>query len=306
MKLNYKQVESLWAYLFISPIVIGLVVFVAFPLIFGLWTSFTDWDVLTKPQFIGLENYRRLFTMSEPVSFGEILKNTLFFVGMAPVGIAVALVLGLLAHAKLRLSKAFRFLFFLPTITSVAVITIVWKWMFNTNFGLINWLLSFLEIAPIPWLQSEAWAGLAIWITITWQGAGYGMMIILVALQGINPEILEAATVDGAGAIRRFWSITFPLITPVLFFLLVTSMIGAFQLFGPVYMMMDNQHMGSSGLTSAYGTTTAVVFIHFFAFKKGMWAFASSGAYVLAAMIFTFTLLQFKFQKKWVFYETDK
>jgi multiple sugar transport system permease protein len=306
MKLNYKQIESLWAYIFISPVVFGLLIFVAFPLIFGLWTSFTNWDALTPPQFIGFDNYIRLFRMTQPVSFAQILLNTLFFVLMAPVGIVVALILGLLAHAKLRLSKAFRFLFFLPTITSVAVITIVWKWMYNTNFGLINWLLSLVNIAPIPWLQSETWASLAIWIVMTWQGAGYGMMIVLVALQGINPEILEAATVDGAGALQRFWSITLPLLTPVLFFMLVTSVIGAFQLFGPVYMMMDNQHMGAGGLTNAYNTTTAVVFIHHFAFKKGMWAFSSAASYVLATIIFVFTFIQFKFQKKWVYYESEK
>jgi multiple sugar transport system permease protein len=302
--LTYRQTESLWAYIFVAPIVFGLLIFVAFPLIFGLLTSFTDWDAVSSPEFIGFDNYIRLVTETEPKWFINIISNTLFFVVMAPVGVAVSLGLGLLANAKLRLSKVFRFLFFLPTITSAAVISLVWRWMYNTNFGLINWLLGLIGIAPIPWLQSVEWAKLSIWIVITWQTAGFGMMIILVALQGINPEIIEAATVDGANAWRRFWKITLPLLTPVLFFLTVTSIIGAFQLFGPIYMMMGGAFV-TAGTLNDFATTTAVVFIHNQAFKKGLFGFASAASYVLATMIFIFTFLQFKFQKKWVYNESS-
>ena len=230
MRLNYRQQEAFWAYVFVLPAILGFLFFVVFPLGFGFWTSLTDWDAFSTPKFIGFSNYRRLFQITEPHWYPETIWNTVFFVVMGPVGIAFSLFLAVLVNLDLRLSKVFRSLFFLPTITSTAVIALVWFWMYDTNFGLINWLLGFLGIQPIPWLQSERWAKMAIWIMITWQGAGTGMMINLSALQGIPQEVVEASIMDGAGPGRRFFSIILPLLTPVLFFQFVTTSIGAFQL----------------------------------------------------------------------------
>ncbi len=211
---------------------------------------------------------------------------------MGPVGIAFSLFLAVLVNTDLRFSKVFRSVFFLPTVTSAAVIAMVWFWMYDTNFGFINWILSFAGIAPIPWLQSERYAKLAIWIMLTWQGSGSGMMILLAALQGISVEIKEAAIMDGAGPLRRFFSIMLPLLTPVLFFQFVTTSIGAFQLFGPILMTTRG----------ARQTMTGVYYIYNYAFSQSEWGFASAGAYVLALVIAVFTVIQFVGEKKWVFY----
>jgi len=292
MKLNYRQLESFWAYIFILPAILGFLLLVVFPLGFGFWTSLTDWDAFTDPEFVGFSNYTRLWRITEPNWFPKTIGNTLFFVLMGPVGIAFSLCLAVLVNTDLKLSKVFRALFFLPTITSAAVIAMVWFWMYDTNFGLINWVLSWVGVSPIPWLQSERWAKLAIWIMITWQGAGSGMMILLSALQGVPVEIIEAATVDGAGPVRRFFSIVLPLLTPVIFFQFVTTTIGAFQLFGPILMTTRG----------ARQTMTGVYYIYDYAFSRSEWGFSSAGAYVLALVIGIFTVLQFVGERRWVFY----
>lgn len=290
--LTHKQTESMWAYIFVLPAVLGFLFFVVFPLGFGFWTSLTEWTALSDPEFIGFSNYRRLFTITEPKWFPETILNAFFFVVMGPIGIAFSLFLAMLVNTELRLSKLFRGIFFLPTITSASIVAVVWMWMYDTNFGLVNWALSWFGVQPIPWLQSDRWAKLAIWLMLTWQGAGSGMMIQLSALQGISEEVIEAAIMDGAGAVRRFFSIILPLLTPVLFFQLVTTSIGAFQLFGPILMMTEGSH----------DTTTAVYYIYNYAFRNSQWGFATAGSYILAIIIAIFTVIQFFGQKRWVFY----
>ncbi|NLG48731.1 MAG: sugar ABC transporter permease [Chloroflexi bacterium] len=294
MRLKFTQQEALWAYIFVLPALLGFVCLAAFPIFFGFWISLTEWDAFTKPAYIGLANYRRLFSLREPLWYGKTISNTLFFVAMMPVGIAIQLFLALLVNVKLTLSRLFRSVFFLPSVTSAAVVAMVWFWMYDTNFGLINWLLSIVGIPAIPWLESARWSKPALWIMMTWQGAGYGMMINLAALQGIPEELIEAAMIDGAGRWRRFFNVTLPLLTPALFFQFVTGAIGAFQVFGQVWMTTRGGPSNS--------TATMVLYIYNYAFAHGAWGFASSGAYVLALMILVLTLIQFIFQRRWVFY----
>jgi len=294
LRLKYTQAEAAWAYVFILPALVGFVVFAAFPIVFGLWLSLTKWDAFTAPEVVGLANYRRLFTLREPLWYGTTVQNTLFFVAMMPVGVAIQLLLALMVNMKLRFSTLFRSVFFLPTITSAAVVAMVWFWMYDTNFGLINWMLSWLKIPPIPWLESARYAKPALWIMMNWQGAGYGMMINLAALQGIPIELHEAAMMDGAGPWRRFRSVTLPLLTPALFFQLVTGAIGAFQVFGQVWMTTRGG--------PARSTATVVLYIYNYAFANSAWGFASAGAYVLALIILVLTVVQFHFQQRWVFY----
>jgi multiple sugar transport system permease protein len=294
MRLKHTVEEAAWAYLFILPALLGFVIFASFPILFGAWISLTDWDAFSRPLFTGLANYRRLITLQEPVSYATAIKNTLFFVLMMPVGVAIQLLLALLVDQKLRLSRLFRSVFFLPSITSAAAVAMVWYWIYDTNFGLVNWLLSLLHIPPVPWLESARWAKPALWIMMTWQGAGYGMMINLAALQGIPEELLETAMIDGAGPWRRFWSVTLPLLTPALFFQFVTGAIGAFQVFGQIWMTTRGGPASS--------TYSMVLFIYNYAFRHNAWGFASAAAYVLALMILVLTIAQFHVQRRWVFY----
>jgi multiple sugar transport system permease protein len=293
-RLKYTQAEAAWAYVFIMPALIGFLVLATFPILFGFWLSLTKWDAFTPPAFVGWANYRRLFTLREPLWYVTTIQNTLFFVIMMPVGVALQLSLALLVNMKLRLSRLFRSVFFLPTVTSAAVVAMVWFWMYDTNFGLINWLLSWFKIPPVPWLESARYAKPALWIMMNWQGAGYGMMINLAALQGIPIELHEAAMMDGAGPLRRFFSVSLPLLTPALFFQLVTGAIGAFQVFGQVWMTTRGG--------PARSTATMVLYIYNYAFANGAWGFASAGAYILALMILMLTIVQFYFQRRWVFY----
>jgi multiple sugar transport system permease protein len=154
LRLKHTHEEAVWAYLFILPAIIGFVVFAAFPIGFGFWLSLTKWDAFTPPAYVAMANYRRLFALREPLWYWRAVSNTLFFVLMMPVGVAIQLLLALMVNMELRLAKLFRSVFFLPTVTSVAVVAMVWFWMYDTNFGLINWMLSFLKIRPVPWLES--------------------------------------------------------------------------------------------------------------------------------------------------------
>jgi len=294
LRLKYTHEEAAWAYVFILPALIGFIVFAAFPIFYGFWLSLTKWDAFSPPVYVAFNNYRRLSTLREPLWYWKAVSNTLFFVLMMPVGVAIQLFLALLVNVRLRLAKLFRSVFFLPTVTSAAVVAMVWFWMYDTNFGLINWLLSFIKVPPVPWLESARYSKPALWIMMTWQGAGYGMMINLAALQGVPHELQEAAMMDGAGPWRRFFSISLPLLTPALFFQLVTGAIGAFQVFGQVWMTTRGGPANS--------TATVVLYIYNYAFASGNWGFASAGAYVLALMILALTVVQFYFQRRWVFY----
>ena len=295
MRIDYKRQEWLWAYVFILPALVGFIVFATFPILFGFWMSLQKWDAFTPPSFVGFHNYRRLFTLREPVWFGTAITNTLFFVLLMPVGIAIQLFLALLVNVDLKLNKLFRSVFYLPSITSASVIAIIWFWMYDTNFGLINWALGAVGVPPVPWLESSVYAKPALWIMMTWQGAGAGMMINLAALQGVPQSLMEAAMIDGAGVLRRFINVTLPLITPALFFQVVMGAIGAFQVFGQVYMTTKGGPHNS--------TYTMVLYVYDYAFGSSNWSFASAGAYVVALMIMVLTGMQFYFQKRWVFYE---
>ena len=295
MRLSYTKQEWLWAYVFVLPALIGFVVLAAFPILFGFYMSLNKWDAFTPPSLVGLANYARLYRVREPVWFGQTVINTLFYVLMMPVGIAVQLFLALLVNVDLKLSKLYRSVFYLPAITSASVVALIWFWMYDTNFGLINWLLGNVGIPPVPWLESTAWSKPALWIMMTWQGSGAGMMINLAALQGVPDSLLEAAVIDGAGTVRRFFSVTLPLITPALFFQFVTGAIGAFQVFGQVNMTTR----GGPGNS----TYTMVLYVYNYAFGSSNWGFASAAAYVVALFIMVMTVIQFYLQKRWVFYE---
>ncbi|MBM3189073.1 MAG: sugar ABC transporter permease [Chloroflexi bacterium] len=295
MRLSYTKQEWLWAYVFILPAVIGFLVFAAFPIVFGFALSLHKWDAFTPPRYLGWANYARLYNLREPVWFGKTVLNTLFFVLMMPVGIAVQLSLALLVNVDLKLSKLYRSVFYLPVITSAAVVALIWFWMYDTNFGLINWLLGLLGIPAVPWLESARFSKPALWIMMTWQGSGAGMMINLAALQGVPESLLEAATIDGAGFMRRFFLVTLPLITPALFFQFVTGAIGAFQVFGQVYMTTK----GGPGNS----TYTMVLYVYNYAFASSNWGYASAAAYVVAAFIMVMTVIQFYLQRRWVYYE---
>jgi len=288
-----RRQEALWALVFLAPDLFGFICFTLIPVVAALVLSFTKWDLIVKPTFVGLANFQNAF---RDETFRKVVLNTVYYtLGTVPTGMALSLALALALNQKLRGLGIFRSVYYLPVVSSMVAVALVWRWLYNKDFGLINWALSWMGIQPLGWLTSTKWAMPAVIIMSIWKGLGYNMIIFLAGLQGIPQHLYEAAAVDGASAWRRFWAITLPLLSPTTFFVLVMSLIGSFQVFGQVYMMTQGG--------PADATSTIVYYIFQNAFQYFKMGYASAQAWLLFAMIFVFTLIQFRMQQEWVHYE---
>lgn len=299
-----KKVSNTFsAYAFISPWIFGFILFTAGPIFYSIYLSGTTSTLLSPPQWIGLENYERVIT-DDPLFFASLL-NTMYYVVIAvPLGMLVALSLALLLHEKLRGLSFFRTVFFLPSITNMVAVSVLWLWIFNPEFGLLNTALHAVGIDGPLWLQSEAWAKPSLILMSLW-GVGGGVIIFLSALQGVPRELYEAAALDGANARRRFFRITVPMISPAIFFSLVMSLIGSFQVFTQAFVMTGAAQPGSEG-----GPNNATLFYVLYLYKKAFQEFkmgyASALAWILFFIILACTIAQMKLSKRWVYYESEK
>lgn len=282
-------------WLFIGPVVLGTVLFNVLPLFPTIYASFTAWNGLGTPQWIGLSNYARALSGADPLLVLGIKNTFIFTIGYVPVAIAVGLALALLANERLRGIVAFRALFFLPVITSVVAVGMVWRWIFNTPFGIANWGLAQVGIAGPRWLGDPTWAMVAVIIVSVWQVMGYNMVILLAGLQGVPQELLDAASIDGAGRIRRFWHVTVPLLTPTIFFLSIIAVINSFQVFGLIYVMTG----GGPGTA----TTVYVYQIWKEAFQLRNMGYAAALSWLLFMVIMVITWVQWRLAKRWVHYQ---
>jgi multiple sugar transport system permease protein len=296
----FKGISNQWqetkaAGLFLLPSLLGYGVFVLFAVGMSFWLSFQDWSLLSKPVFIGLSNYRKIFC-ADP-DFMRALYNTVYFViGVVPAGVVVSLLLALLVNQKLKGIAFFRAAFYMPVVTPTIAIGLVWAWLYNADYGLINNFLSMIGIAnPPQWLGSTIWAKPAIIIMNVWHQAGYYMVIFLTALQSIPDQVYEAADIDGTNNWQRFFHITLPLLSPTTFLVFVMKAMGAFKIFEESYIMTQGGPGGS--------TETIVYLIYKHGFEWFRMGYAAAAAWVLFIIIFTCTLIQFKFQKNWVHYE---
>jgi multiple sugar transport system permease protein len=241
---------------------------------------------------VGLSNYVRLFTT--PLVW-QIFGNTLYYTAViVPVGAALALGLALALNRGLRGIVVLRSLYFLPVISSTVAVSLVWGWLYNQQFGLINYLLSLVGITGPAWLADTTTAMPSIIIMSIWKGLGYNMVIFLAGLQGIPQELYEAAKIDGAGAWARFRYVTWPLVSPTTFFVVVLSTIAAFQVFDQTYVMTAGG--------PAYSTTTLALFIYQNAFQWFHMGYAAALSYVLFLAVAAVTLIQFRAQGRFVFY----
>ena len=288
-----KRSEALWGYVLIAPMIIGLAAFFYLALGKSLFISLTNWDLLTKPVYVGLENYTQLLQNEEFVqALGNTAKFTLINV---PLGMLLSLLLALALNTNIRFRNVYRLIFFLPVMTMPIAISIVWQWIYNPDFGPLNQFLRLFGVEKIRWLSDPNTALLSLAIMSVWMGAGYGMIIILAGLQNIPRECYEAAEVDGAGKLARFFSITLPLLTPTLFFVTVTSLISSLQVFDIVYGL-------SQGRASPY-TRTLVYSIYDDGFRQFRMGDATATAWVLFVIILLLTAVQFRIQRLWVHYE---
>jgi multiple sugar transport system permease protein len=288
-----RRSDTLWGLFFIAPQVLGLVAFSLFPVVYAFVLSLMKWDGLGEREFVGLANFRDQFT--DP-KFQDALVHTIVYTAIAVPGSVILSLLLALAVNRVGGKTIYRTIFFLPTITSSVAVSMVWLWMLNGDFGVINvYLRENLALDPPNWLVDTTWVIPAIAMVAVWAGLGFNMVIFLAGLQGIPQTYLEAAQIDGASKFRQFWNITLPLLSPTTFFVTIMSIIASFQVFDMVYVMTD----GGPGNASS----TMVFHIYELAFVKFTFGMSSAAAVVLFVIILGVTLLQFWGQKHWVHYD---
>ena len=282
-------------YLFILPWIVGFLVFTLGPLVLSLIMSFFDWPLTGDKSFVGLGNYIEMFTQDEQVlkSLGISLRYAAIFV---PLNMIMALFLAMLITQPLRGVKVYRTIFYIPAVISGVAISIIWSWILNSDYGVLNYLLSLIGIEGPDWLVDPAWALFAVILASAF-GVGTMMLIFYTDMKNISTEIYEAASLDGAGPARKFFSITLPMITPTLLFNLITSIISSFQQVTLVMLLTGGGPLQS---TYFYGLMT-----YNNAFKHHKMGYASANAWVMFIIILLLTGLVFKSSSAWVFYESE-
>ncbi|GJQ33657.1 MAG: sugar ABC transporter permease [Ignavibacteriaceae bacterium] len=282
------------AYIFLAPALTAIFVFFFIPVISAFVISFTDFDIYaignySKFRFTGLDNYIKLF--DNPL-FWKALKNTFFFVVVSgPLSIAVSLGAAILLNSKLvKFKGVFRLVYFMPVVTTLVAVSIVWRFIYHPEFGLLNYGLSFIGIDKIDWLGDPNWAMPSIIILSIWKNFGYNMIIFIAGLQNIPEELYEAAHIEGANAWQRFTKITLPMLAPTTIFITIITMIGYFQLFAEPYIMTQGGPLDS--------TLSIVLYMYQEGFRWWNMGYSSSIAFVLFVIILAGTLLQMWYQKR--------
>lgn len=294
MKVLAKVNKRAWPYLFILPWIIGFLVFTLGPLVLSFVMSFFDWSITGTPKFRGLDNYIEMFTTDDQVlkSLSISLKYAAIFV---PLNMIIALVLAMLISQPVKGAKFFRTMFYIPAVISGVAVSIIFGWLLNGNYGVINYLLSLLGIDGPQWLVDPKWAIIAV-IFASAFGVGSMMLIFYTDIKNIPIDLYEAAAIDGAGPARQFFSITLPMITPTILFNLITSIISSFQQVTLVMLLTNGGPMKS---TYFYGLMT-----YNNAFKFHKLGYASANAWVMFIIILLLSALVFKSSDTWVFYES--
>lgn len=278
---------------FLGPSLIPLLAFLVLPMVGSLGLSFLDWNLIQSPSWRGIGNYRELLHDSQ---FHQALLHTGYFVaGYLPIVFFGGLGLALALNQKLKGTSLFRTVYFLPVVTSWVVVALMWKWLLNPQYGVVNFLLSKIGVTGPGWWVDPSWSMPSIIIASAWKDIGYSMILFLGGLQAIAPDYYEAAAIDGANAWQRFRKITLPLLSPTSFFVIVISLINNIQVFDQVWVMTGGGPVQSS--------TVVVQQIVQNAFSYSRMGYAAAMSWVLFAIILVITLAQFRLQKRWVHYE---
>lgn len=293
-RLSRQTWEEIGGYLFILPWIIGFLAFTLGPMIYSLYLSFIDTDILTHSDWVGLDNFREMF--ADPL-WSKSLRNTVYYTFvLVPLSTIGSLTLAVLLNQDIRFRSIFRTIYYLPSVLSGVAVALLWVWILNRDFGIVNGALRIFGIRGPAWLQSEVWAMPAMILMSLW-GVGGNMIIFLAALQGVPSSLYDAAKIDGAGTLASFWNITVPMITPTIFFSLVMGIINSFQVFTQAYVMT------SGGPNNA--TLTQVLYLYRKAFEQFHFGYASAIAWVLFAIILVFTGAMIRGSTIWVYYEGE-
>ncbi len=281
-------------WLFASPWIIGFVIWTFGPMLASLGLAFTEWDLITPAKFVGLSNFQAM--LQDPLVAQSLKVTILYAVTSVPLNIFFGLLIALLLNARIVGLRFYRTAFYLPSVLSGVAVALLWRWLFSTEFGLINQMLSMIGIDGPSWLGDPNWALPSLVVMSVWS-VGAGAIIYLAGLQGIPSELYEAAEVDGARSLQRLVYITLPLMTPVLFFQLVVGIINALQVFTQAYIMT------AGGPNNA--TLFVILYLYQNAFMYQRMGFASALAWVLFTLILLLTLLIYRSSTSWVYYEGE-
>lgn len=287
--------EARWGIFFVTPWVIGFVIFTLGPVVASLGLSFMDYELISAPTWRGLGNYVEL--LSRDRLFGLSLYNTVYYTLFSvPLGLLAAFLLALLLNVKLPGMNIYRTVFYLPAVTSGVAVSLLWIWLFNPQFGLINHLLRSIGLPGPGWLVDESWSKPAFILMSIW-GVGGTAVIFLAGLQGVPRSLYEAAEIDGANTLQRFRHVTIPMMTPVIFFNMIVGIIGSFQVFTSAYVMTQG------------GPRESTLFYVLYLFRQGFkllrMGYAASMAWILFIIIIILTLIQLRLSTRWVYYESE-
>jgi multiple sugar transport system permease protein len=289
---NVRKNSALWGLIFLTPQLLGLIIFAIIPLISALVLSFMEWDGFGERSFVGLENFIYQFSSSD---FWKATYNTILYTVLTvPIGLMISLLLAV-ALNKIKGKEIYRLFYFMPVVTSSVSIGVIWMWILNGDLGILNQALAMIGIDGPDWLTNTNLVMISIALLSIWWQLGYNMVIFLAGLQGISKTYYEAAEIDGASKFQQFRNITLPMLSPTTFFVAIMAIIGSFQVFDQAFVMTN----GGPGKASY----TMVYHIYDNAFVDFRFGESSAAAMILFVVILIFTLVQFKLQKRWVHYE---
>jgi multiple sugar transport system permease protein len=292
-RLSHRSQEVIWGYLFLAPTIIGLIVFVFGPALVSIMLAFVSTNFITEFRFVGVQNFVELF---KDDAFWISTGNTVYYVvgHMVPT-VALGLFFASMLNQQIRGRAFWRTLFFIPVVCPIVSTSLIWSWLYETQFGVFNFLLRSAGLPPIHWLTDSSWAMRSIIIWSIWAGLGYPIVLFLAALQGVSRDLIEASKLDGAGPWQTFRHITFPAISPATFFVVVLLVVGSFQVFTQTFVMTN----GGPG----YATHTIVMYLYKMGWTSFRYGYASAVAVVLFVILSAVTFIQFRIQRHWVHYE---
>lgn len=290
-----QKKEEIAGYLFIAPVIIGLGIFYIFPFVQNIWFGFNEVNQFNVANFCGFENYTRLFKDKD---FSTAVINSLkAVIIVVPSVLALSLLVASLLNTKIKGKSFYRTLYFLPAVTMSVAIALVWKWIYNGEYGILNTILGMIGIEGKNWLADPKYAYYMILIVEIWMAVGYNMIILLAGMQGISKSYYEAAVLDGAGPVACFFKITLPILSPTIFFVMITLMVGSFQIFDTIFMMIPKAS------PSMETSKTLVMMFYQNAFEYGQKGYAAAISTIIFLIVMFITMIQFALQKKWVHYE---
>lgn len=294
---NIERKEELLGYAFISPWIIGFLIFGAFPILASLVLSFMEWDIFRAPTWVGLDNFVRLF--GDRLFYKSMTVTLTYSALSIPLSLVLGLGLSLLLNLEVRGIAFFRTLFYIPSVITGVAVAMLWLWILNSDYGLLNYTLALVGINGPEWLRDPQWI-LPSYVIMSLWGIGGSAIMFLGGLQNIPVQLYEAAKIDGAGVWQRFWKVTLPLLTPTLFYLLMMGIIGSFQVFTTAYVINGRGGGGPDNAGLFY-----MLYLYQNAFQEYDMGYASAMAWIGGVISLVLSLLVYRTQNAWVYYETD-